>query len=86
METQTQTPVTQVVAPAEVVAVETQPVTAQAAAGDVQPAAEVAASTTEVVAEKEEVEPVQLVSPAAGLVGTLVLALVALAVNRLRKK
>ena len=84
METQVQLPVTQVTTPVESVVAETQPVTAPAPAGEVLPVAEAVTASTEVVADaKEEPPPV---SPIAGLVGAVVLALVALAVNRLRKK
>jgi len=84
METQVQLPVTQVTTPVESVVAETQPVTAPATAGEVLPVVEAVTASTEVVADaKEEPPPV---SPIAGLVGALVLALVALAVNRLRKK
>ena len=83
METQVQLPVTQVTTPVESVVAETQPVTAPAPAGEVLPVVEAAASTEVAADAKEEPPPV---SPIAGLVGALVLALVALAVNRLRKK
>lgn len=84
METQVQSPVTQVTTPVESVVAETQPVTTPAPAGEVQPVVEAATASTEVVAYAKE-EPLS-VSPVAGLVGALVLALVALAVKRLRQK
>lgn len=84
METQVQSPVTQVTTPVESVVAETQPVTTPAPAGEVQPAVEAVTASTEVVADVKE-EPLS-VSPVAGLVGALVLALVALAVKRLRQK
>ena len=81
METQTVTPVT---VPSESVVVETQPAAAPAPAGEAQSVVEAVTASTEVVPDaKEEPSPV---SPVAGLVGALVLALVALAVNRLRKR
>ena len=84
METQTQLPVTQVTTPVEAVVAETQPVTAPAPAGEVLPVVEAVAASTEAVADAKEEPP--SVSPVAGLVGALVLALVALAVKRLRQK